>query len=115
MSDRVLKGGARWGERRIRPGGRIKWCGEWWRLEPNHQRRPRVVTVAEYAELTSSVRPWTSVEYDGRLDGRVGLFYRYPDSAGLPGVYLHSMVGEPFGAECVEGVFCWTIWLREGT
>ena len=90
VSDRVRKSdNARWGMRKIRPGGRVRWCGRWYALDTSREGTPK---------------------YDGRMDGMRGLFYTYGDlhEASKDHVYLHSVPSEPWpGPACVDGFFVW--------
>lgn len=113
MSDRVRKDGARWGERRIRPGGRVRWLGRDFVLEDGPIPRDEYERADRDAQRQGP-RP----RYDGTMDGMLGLFYTYGShhEASKDHVYLHSIVGAPWpGPECVAGYFVWdTFALRLG-
>lgn len=93
------------GLRRIRPGGRVRWLGRWFALESGS------VPVAQYAALPleEKAKHENSPAYDGRMDGRVGLFYTYGNhhEGSKTHIYLHNVENEWPGPSCVGGVFHW--------
>jgi hypothetical protein len=112
MSDTVSRlDGARRGLRVIRKGGRVRWCGRWYRLEDGP------LTIAEYAALPSQERTGDKrPRYDGRMDGKIGHFYTYGRHFAEDKVFLHSIGGEPWpGSTCVEGSFCWDTFVPEAS
>lgn len=112
--DRTRKNGSHWGERLIRPGGRVKWHGRWYVLDDS----PANVSPEEYEAMPQrhSARSMDLCpRYDGRMDGRRGLFYDYgPDPYGngsegplTQAVWLHNVDDEWPGPACVGGMFVW--------
>jgi hypothetical protein len=114
MSKRFEK----WCKRRIRPNGFVKAWGHWHKL--TDFRNGTAIPVAEYEALASKDRCSGQFfpAYDGRLDGRTGIFYRYEnpsDSQMAHTVYLHSMVSElgevGDSGPAVAGVIIWDHWI----
>lgn len=110
----------RWCKRRIRPAGYVKAWGHWYKL--TDIRNAAVIPVSEYEALELKDRSGGRFfpEYDGRLDGRIGLFYRYENpSEGQMAhtVYLHSMVSElgekGDSGPAVGGCIVWDHWVDD--
>lgn len=112
VGDHVRKrDGSRWGWRRIRFGGRVRWLGRWYVVASG------LLNIDEYKALALSERAHheNCPKYDGRMDEHRALFYAYgrqwPELAN--NIYLHSFEGHPWpGLDCVEGVFHWSTFAR---
>jgi hypothetical protein len=102
---------ARWGVRTIRPDGRVRWLGRWFKVEDG------TLSVEEYSTLPRQGRTYANrPRYDGRMDGARGLFYTYGDhhAGSRDHVYLHSIVGAEWpGPSCVDGFFVWETFALE--
>lgn len=104
MRDRVDVNNARWGERLVRPGGRVRWLGRWFVPEDG------ALSEAEFLRLPMDQRVRAGgLKYDGRIDGKRALFYTYGNlhEASKTHIYLHSVGDEWPGLSCIGGVFCW--------
>lgn len=111
MGDRVTRNNARFGERLIRPGGRVLWLGRYFVPEDGE------LPVSDFEALPAEDRvKWENqAKYDGRLDGLKALFYTYGDhhEASKNHIYLYSVGDEWPGPSCIRGVFCWETWRLE--
>lgn len=94
----------------IHAGGRVKWLGRWYQVEDG------TLSVSEYEARfglrAGNRQPMHSdcPRYDGRMDGKLGLFYTYGrhHAASLDHVYFHSMADREWpGPNCIGGYFVW--------
>ena len=96
--------GSLWGERTIR-NGQTRFFGKRYRVDPI-KRDPKLLELGDQ---------WRSEpDYDGRLDGKRGLFYNYGNYPSLAdSIFLHSCPPDPEvwpGLNCIDGYFVRQRW-----
>lgn len=97
----------------MRPGGRVRWRGRWYRLVDGPMPAR---DYEQYGSVSDRAMLRVKPAYDGRMDGMRGMFYTYGThhEASKNHVYLHSIPSEPWpGTTCVGGVFVWNTFRAE--